>query len=1037
MPSKKTLKASATGKSAASKTPASKKSTSNKQSADAHGAKNATHGKSLPSASLSAMAGAPSTVSEDQGNGSRPSARTTISVQGARVHNLRNVTVEIPRDRLVVVTGLSGSGKSSLAFDTIYAEGQRRYMESLSSYAKRFVAQVAKPDVDFVFGLSPVISIEQKTVVNNPRSTVGTMTDIAGYLNLLFATIAEPHCPRTGEPVPSRTSTQILESIMSLPIGVEIELRAPVFKVYGEELDFVFTEIRKKGCRHLIVDGKRIDISGEVDLDESKVRHMDAVVDRVVVGPKHEKALKAAIAATLLVGDGLIQIHIVKGLSKTQTEQFYKGTCSATHHFVYADIAPEFFVFNNPESACRTCGGLGVHKLTHPELLVPDTKRSIAGGCFVREAYRYNPETYDGRIIYSLSKELGFSLDQPWEELPERVRNAILYGINSGKIRLLTPPEAKGKREDLDGKEIGFSGIARRIERHYRRYRQRGEANSGMEAWLDKVMVEHVCPDCNGARLRQTRLLFTIEGKSVRDFGDMNFDQLHAFLRRIKIEGRGSDAGRQVLNEIRGRLELLLGIGLDYLNFNRRSGTLSGGESQRIRLSTQIGSGLMGMLYVLDEPSIGLHPKDNVKMIRTLENLRDIGNTVIVVEHDEDTIRAADHVIEMGPGPGVHGGNVVVQGKLPDILRCQESPTGQFLSGGRWIATPSNRRQGNGKALTVRGARENNLKSIDVEIPLGALVAITGASGSGKSTLINDVLYKALWKRLVDTRTLPGEHDSVEGMEHVHKVINIDQSPIGRNSRSNPATYIGFYDNIRDIFTQAPLSRERDYKAGRFSFNVKGGRCEECQGEGVITTQLYFMPDVEVICGACKGARFNPETLEVTVRGKTITDILNMPIEEGVSFFKDEPAVGKKIAVLDELGLGYLTLGQSATTLSGGEAQRVKIASELSKLQRAKHTVYILDEPTTGLHLADIVRLLESLNRLVDAGHTVILIEHHLDVIKTADHVIDLGPEGGHAGGQVVATGTPEDIAACKESYTGAFLRSHLGNRAITGARPL
>jgi excinuclease ABC subunit A len=966
-------------------------------------------------------------VKRTEKKASKAAARTTIAVQGARVHNLKNISVEIPRDRLIVVTGLSGSGKSSLAFDTIYAEGQRRYMESLSSFAKRFVAHVAKPDVDFVFGLSPVISIEQKTIANNPRSTVGTMTDIASYLNLLFATIGQPHCPRTGEPTPSRTASQILEAILSLPEGAEIELRAPVFKVYGEELDFVFTELRKKGCRRLIIDGKAVDISAQVELDESKVKDMDAVVDRFVVSPKHEKGIKAGIASTLLVGDGLLQVHIVKGASKAETERFYRGLCSRTHHFVYGDIAPEYFVFNNPESACRTCGGLGVHKLTHPELLVPDPQRSIRGGCFVREAFKYNPDTWDGRVMYSLAKALRFSLESPWEKLPETVRGALLYGIDSNKITLAMPPEAKEKHGDWEGKEVGFGGIARRIERHYRRYRQRGEASSGMEAWLDKVMVEHTCPDCNGARVRATRLLFRVDGKTIHDVGQLNFDELHAFLGTVKPTGRGADAGRQVLREIRGRLELLLGIGLDYLNLNRRSGTLSGGESQRIRLSTQIGSGLMGMLYVLDEPSIGLHPKDNAKMIATLESLRDIGNTVIVVEHDEDTIRAADHVVEMGPGPGVHGGNVVVQGTLDDVLTCPASPTGQFLSGKRSIATPKQRRKSSGKALTVRGARENNLKSVDVTFPLGQLVAITGASGSGKSTLVNEILYKALWKRLVDTRTLPGEHDGVDGIEHVHKVVNIDQSPIGRNSRSNPATYIGFYDTIRDLFAQTPASVERGYKVGRFSFNVKGGRCEECQGEGVITTQLYFMPDVEVTCGACKGARFNSETLEIALRGKTIDDVLNMSVEEGVTFFAGEPAVGKKIEVLSDLGLGYLTLGQSATTLSGGEAQRIKIATELSKLQRAKHTVYILDEPTTGLHLADVLRLLESLNRLVDAGHTVLLIEHHLDVIKTADWVIDLGPEGGHAGGEVVATGTPEDIAACKASHTGYFLKAHLG----------
>ena len=979
--------------------------------------------------------------------GSRAVPRTTIAVQGARVHNLQNISLEIPRDRLIVVTGLSGSGKSSLAFDTIYAEGQRRYMESLSSYAKRFITHVTRPDVDFIFGLSPVISIEQKTLTTNPRSTVGTMTDIASYLNLLFATIGDARCPRTDEPVPSRSSSQILEAILSLPAGAEVELRAPVFPLYGEDLDVLYAEVRRKGCRRMIVDGEAVDLaettpgivsakssSGNLLPDEGGTdarSRFDAVVDRVIVGPKHEKAIKAAIAATLLVGDGLIKIQVMSGVADAAAAKFYRTECSATEHFIYGDIAPEFFQFNNPESACRTCGGLGVDKLTHPELLVPDPTRSIRGGCFVREAFKYNPDTWDGRMMFSLSRALKFSLDAPWSELPAEAREAILNGTGIAKIPIATPPDAKVRRDDDDGRQIAFHGIARRIERHYRRYRQQGQASSRMEEWLDKVMVERTCPDCHGSRLRATRRLFTVNGRDIYQLGQFHFDELYRFLSTVKPTGRGADAGRQVLKEIRARLELLLGIGLDYLSFNRRSATLSGGESQRIRLSTQIGSGLMGMLYVLDEPSIGLHPKDNVKMIATLERLRDIGNTVIVVEHDEDTIRAADHLVEMGPGPGVHGGRVVVQGSLDNVLNCKASPTGQFLSGKRSITTPSVRRRGNGKSLVIRGARENNLKSITVTIPLGVLVAITGASGSGKSTLVNEILYKALWKRLIDTRMLPGDHDGVDGAEHVHKVVNIDQSPIGRNSRSNPATYIGFYDSIRDLFAAAPLSVERDYKPGRFSFNVKGGRCEECQGEGSITTQLYFMPDVEVTCAACKGARFNAETLEVTLRGKTIDDVLKMSVEEGVGFFAAEPAIGKKIQVLADLGLGYLTLGQSATTLSGGEAQRVKIASELSTLQRSKHTVYILDEPTTGLHLADVERLLASLNRLVDSGHTVILIEHHLDVIKTADHVIDLGPEGGHAGGEVVAAGPPEAIVRSKTSYTGRFLQKH--NKTIPG----
>ncbi len=956
----------------------------------------------------------------------RAAPRTTIAVQGARVHNLQNLSLELPRDSLIVVTGLSGSGKSSLAFDTIYAEGQRRYMESLSTYVKRFVSQVARPDVDFVFGLSPVISIEQRTLSGNPRSTVGTMTDISAYLNLLYATIGKGHCPRTGEPTPSLASSQILEAILSLPEGAQVELRAPVFPVYGEDLDFVFTEVRKKGCRWLIADGRPVDLSARQEPDGSGIRDMDAVVDRFVVSRAHEKAIKAGIRSALLVGDGLMQVQVTGGAPEERTRKFFARLCSPTHHLVYGDIGPDYFVFNNPESACRTCGGLGLDKLTHPELLVPDPERSIRAGCFVREAFRYNPDTWDGRVMYSLATALGFALDTPWSELGDRARQAVLYGVESGKVPLALPPEAKVRRDDWEGREVGFHGIARRIERQYRRYRQRGEGSSKMEAWLDKVMVERTCPDCGGARLRATRRLFTIQGKSIHDVGQLHFDELQAFLGSIVPAGRGADAGRQVLREIRGRLELLLGIGLDYLNFDRRSSTLSGGESQRIRLSTQIGSGLMGMLYVLDEPSIGLHPKDNVKMIATLRRLRDIGNTVIVVEHDEETIRAADHIVEMGPGPGVHGGRVVVQGSLREVLGCEDSLTGQFLSGRRAIRTPGRRRQGNGKRLVVRGARENNLKGVDVEIPLGTLVAVTGASGSGKSTLVNEILYKALWKRLVDTRTLPGRHDGIDGLEHVHKVVSIDQTAIGRNSRSNPATYVGFYDVIRDLFAGTRLSVERGYRAGRFSFNVKGGRCEECQGEGVIATQLYFMPDVEVLCGACKGTRFNAETLEVTLRGKTIDHVLKMSVEEGLEFFAAERAVQKKIQVLADLGLGYLTLGQSATTLSGGEAQRVKIATELSTLQRSRHTVYILDEPTTGLHFADIQRLLDSLNRLVDAGHTVVLIEHHMDVVKTADHVIDLGPEGGHAGGEIVATGTPEDVAACPASHTGRFLRDHL-----------
>ncbi|MBT3342208.1 MAG: excinuclease ABC subunit UvrA [Gemmatimonadetes bacterium] len=959
----------------------------------------------------------------------RPPRRETVAIHGARVHNLKNVSLEIPRDQLVVVTGLSGSGKSSLAFDTLYAEGQRRYMESLSSFAKRFIAQVEKPDVDFVHGLSPVISIEQKTIGSNPRSTVGTLTDIAGYLNLLYATIGDAVCPRTGEPTPVATTGRILEALMALPKGATIELRAPVFPYYDEELGVLFTDIRKQGCRRLFIDGQLTDLADDVEEDATDaglVGDMDVIVDRFVIGPDVDKQLKAGIQHALIVGDGLLSVHLIDGVNKTATRRFYKDFGSRTHHFIYGDISPEFFMFNNPESACRTCGGIGMDKKTHPDLLVPDPKRSLRGGCFIREAFSYKPDNWMGHLVYTLSQKLKFSLDTPWQDLPQKVRDAILFGLGDEPIQLLKPPDAKVDKDRWLQRRPLWRGVCNNIERNYRWYRQKDVANSGMERWLNSVMVDTPCQDCHSSRLRATRMHFTIAGHTIDDVGSLHFDELREFLDQIKPTGTGADAGRQVLHEINGRLDLLLGIGLDYLTFNRASGTLSGGEAQRIRLSTQIGSGLMGMLYVLDEPSIGLHPKDNAKMIATLKSLRDLGNTVVVVEHDESTIREADHVIEMGPGPGVHGGEVVAQGTLDDILTCPDSPTGLYLSGNMTIPKPESHRPRSDKALVVRGARGNNLKDLTVEFPLGQFIAVTGASGSGKSTLVNDILQKQLWKQLVDTRTLAGEHDALEGAEHVTRVIAIDQSPIGRNSRSNPATYVGFYDNIRSIFAATDEAKASGYKPGRFSFNVKGGRCEECQGEGTIRTKMYFMPDVEVLCAACKGKRYNADTLKITWQGRTISEILDMSIEEGAEFFAEERAIGPKVATLEDLGLGYLTLGQSATTLSGGEAQRIKLATELSKLQRRGHVVYILDEPTTGLHLADISRLLDCLHRLVDAGHTVIVIEHHLDVIKTADHVIDLGPEGGRGGGEILVTGTPAQVARCRASHTGRFLKDYV-----------
>ncbi len=950
--------------------------------------------------------------------------RKTISIQGAREHNLKNISLEIPRDQLVVVTGLSGSGKSSLAFDTLYAEGQRRYMESLSSYAKRFIAQVKKPDVDFMFGLSPVISIEQKTVARNPRSTVGTMTDISSYLNLLFATVGVARCPYCEQEVPIKTGNQVLEEILALPEGTAVELRAPVFRVYGEDYEFLFAEVRKKGYRRLLVDGREVDISEEVALDEAADPQMEVICDRFVVRPGTDKPLLAGIQNALTTGEQFLRVHVLKTSNRDAAASFYGSFGCPRHHVAVGDLTPAYFMFNEPTSACRTCLGLGTYLQVHPDLLTPDRGRSIRDGAFVREAFNYNPDTWDGKIMYSLSRHYGFSLDTPFRDLPASVVDVLLNGTKGEKFEVVQPPEAKTEKRYV-GEQLAFGGIARRIERHYKRYRQRQEAHSSMEAYLEKVMVEHRCPDCHGTRLKPQRLLFRVGGLNIYEFGEMNFSELRAFLDKLKVQGRQRAAGQQVLKEIAARLELLLGIGLDYLNFNRRSGTLSGGESQRIRLSTQIGSGLMGMLYVLDEPSIGLHPKDNVKMIRTLRRLRDLGNTVVVVEHDEGTIRAADHIVEMGPGPGVHGGEVVVQGTLQGVLKHRGSPTGQFLSGRRTIPVPDRRRAPNGKRLTVRGARENNLKGIDVEIPLNLFVCVTGASGSGKSTLVNEILFKKLYSLFYDSRVLSGDHDRLEGVEHIQDVINIDQSPIGRTSRSNPATYIGFYDDIRAIFADTPEAKARGYRPGRFSFNVKEGRCAECSGEGSILTQLYFMPDVEVPCESCKGARYNGETLEIEYKGKTIADVLDMSVEEGVGFFEDHPGIARKIGVLNQLGLGYLTLGQSSTTLSGGEAQRVKLANELSKLKRG-HILYILDEPTTGLHMADIQRLLECLSRLVDAGHTALVIEHHLDVIKTADHIIDLGPEGGHGGGEVVVCGTPEDVVRCKASHTGRFLKKHL-----------
>jgi excinuclease ABC subunit A len=948
--------------------------------------------------------------------------RTTIQIRGAREHNLQNIDLEIPRDQLIVVTGMSGSGKSSLAFDTIYAEGQRRLLASMSTFAKRFIGQLKKPDVDFVNGLSPVVSIDQKTVGSNPRSTVGTMTDISDYLRMLFATMGTPHCPLCEEALAIRTPHQMMEHLLSLPKGTEVEVRAPVYKIHGEDYEYLFEQIRVNGYRRARINGKPCDLGDHVQIDEDQAHTVEAVIDSFVVGPGIDQQVVTSLEHGLKLGDGLLGFHMTKRKQPGDGQKkFYDGFGCARHRLVAGEMNQAQFTFNDPLGACPTCAGIGTAMRVHPSLLVPDPKRTLNEGAFVSAAMSNSPDSWGGRLLYSLASHYGFSLDTPFKDLAEEQVQVLLYGTKGEQFEVLMPPKAKHGLQHA-GKKIKFNGIVNQLEHHYRQYRKQGTSNAGMDEYLKKVMVEYDCPECGGARLKRARRLVTVGERNLFEIGEMHLAELLEFLKSIKPTARQRAIAETIVREMSTRLELLIAIGLDYLSLNRRSSTLSGGESQRIRLSSQIGSGLMGMLYVLDEPSIGLHPKDNVKMIETLKRLRDLGNTVIVVEHDADTIRAADHILELGPGPGVHGGKIVAEGTLKKILKDEKSLTGKYLSGKKTIGIPGQRRPASGRSLVVKGARQNNLRNIRVEIPLEQFVCVTGASGSGKSSLIHQIVYKRLYSLLYDSRVFAGEHDELTGCEHISEVIDVDQSPIGRSSRSNPATYIGFYDAIRTLFSETDQAKKRGFSASTFSFNVKGGRCEECTGEGTITTQLSFMPDVEVLCPTCKGARYNQETLEVKYQGKSIAEVLDMSIEEGVAFFANQPTIARKISVLDDLGLGYLKLGHPSTILSGGEAQRVKLAGELGKLKRGKHNLYILDEPTTGLHFADIDRLLQSLNRLVDHGHSVVVIEHNLDVIKTADYVIDLGPEGGHKGGELIACGTPEEIAACKASYTGKFL---------------
>ncbi len=964
--------------------------------------------------------------------------QSVISVKGARENNLKGVDVDIPRDKLVIVTGLSGSGKSSLAFETIYAEGQRRFLESLSAWAKRFVEQLKKPKVDVVNGLSPVISIEQKSISKNPRSTIGTMTDLFDYMRILFATVGDAHCPYCQTPISVRTPNQIVEHLLSFPPGTLVEIAAPVVKIYGEDYPYLFADIRGKGYRRVRVNDELEDISEDLDLHEGMAYEIEAVIDRFLVKPDIDKQVLTAVQHGLRIGEGFLRFRVLDSPNAAPTEKTAKarrptGTARSSggargafgcpeHNLIMGEMHPYYFSFNEVDSACLTCSGLGVYLKVHPDLLVPDKTRSVKGGAFISEAFKYDKNAWMTRLMHSMAEHYCFSLDTPFQDLTPNVIDLIFYGTK-GERFLLTLPEGATKGDPHVGKPFRFDGIINNIERRYRRYRKEKVAHTWMEEYLKRVMVERDCPDCQGTKLKPQRLGVTVNGATIHALQELNLSELRDFLTTMPPPNRQRQAGEQVVAEIVARLDLLLGIGLDYLNLSRRAGTLSGGESQRIRLSTQIGSGLMGMLYVLDEPSIGLHPKDNIKMINTLRRLRDIGNSVIVVEHDEETMRAADHILEIGPGPGIHGGEIVAQGTIADILANPHSLTGQYLSGAKQIRRTAPPRSITGKTLTIRGARHNNLKSIDVAIPLGVLVCITGTSGSGKSTLVNQILYKKLFNLFHDSRVLSGDHDSLEGVEFLTDVISIDQSPIGRTPTSNPVTYIGVYDYIRRLFAETPEAKARGYTASRFSFNVKGGRCEECGGQGIVTTTLQFMPDVETLCQTCKGARYNEETLEVRYRDKTIAEVLDLSIEEAVAFFAQQSLIKHKLDVLNQLGLGYLKLGQSSTTLSGGEAQRVKLAHELGKIKRGGRNLYILDEPTTGLHLADIQRLLDSLNRLVDAGNTVVVIEHHLDVIKTADYIIDLGPDGGHRGGEIVAQGTPQEVAAVATSYTGQFLK--------------
>ena len=937
-----------------------------------------------------------------------------IIVKGAREHNLKNVDVEIPRDKLVVFTGLSGSGKSSLAFDTIYAEGQRRYVESLSSYARQFLGQMEKPQVDYIEGLSPAISIDQKTTSKNPRSTVGTVTEIYDYLRLLYARIGIPHCPVCGREISRQTVDDIVDSVLELPEGTKIQVMAPIAR--GKKGQFVkeLESAKKDGYVRVRVDGIIYDLSEKIELDKNKKHNIEIVVDRLVVKESIRSRLADSIETATGLSNGILLVDVIDG-----EEKLYSLDYACPEHGVsIEELEPRMFSFNNPFGACPTCSGLSVFMKPDPDLIVPDKNLSLRQGAIKASGWNNaDGGTIAQMYMEGIANKYSFTLDTPFKDIPADGVDAIMYGTKGEKLKL-----TRRNEYGTGSYMTAFEGICNNIERRYKE-----TASDWSRAELEQCMSTVKCPDCHGARLRKESLCVTVGGINIDEFANKSIIKAIEFLDSLTLTDREQMIAKLIVKEIKDRLTFLRSVGLGYLTLARSSASLSGGESQRIRLATQIGSSLVGVLYILDEPSIGLHQRDNEKLLNTLRNLRDIGNTLIVVEHDEDTMRAADYIVDIGPGAGIHGGNIVCTGTAEDIMNCKESITGQYLSGRKKIPVPAKRRKGNGKSLKIIGARENNLKNIDAEIPLGEFVCITGVSGSGKSSLINEILYKRLVTELNGAKKVAGAHTDILGIDNLDKVIAIDQSPIGRTPRSNPATYTGVFNDIRDLFASTAEAKARGYKANRFSFNVKGGRCEACQGDGIVKIEMHFLADIYVPCDVCKGARYNRETLEVKYKGKNIYDVLEMTVEEGLEFFSSIPKIKRKLQTLYDVGLGYVKIGQPATTLSGGEAQRVKLSTELSRRSTGK-TVYILDEPTTGLHTADVHKLIEVLHRLVDNGNSVIVIEHNLDVIKTADWILDLGPEGGDEGGEIIAQGTPEQVAATEGSYTGQYLKKILND---------